>query len=207
MIIDIQIFLLALNQAGLLQIKPIRSKFSLGFYWNLWRYKVGYRNRYDIEKKGLVLFVQTCLALMDTYLWLLMLIIISCVMLVTISLMFSINFIFLWLYITVVISLVLSLSFHEVMHITVFRYLTQSKGGYLYSKRLSVGFFRKVLPLKQTILVRISGPVLTCILGILLFFVSFNIYLKLMGLIFILHIINLLPIFGDGYELVSDILI
>lgn len=78
--------------------------------------------------------------------------------------------------------------------------------GYLVLRRFTFSIIRGKLRKSLSIKVRASGAVFTVLLGIILYLLSKELWVRIPAVIFLFHIINLLPIFGDGYEIVKELL-
>lgn len=103
--------------------------------------------------------------------------------------------------------LLMSIILHETTHLILYRKITHHNHGYLSIKTLSMSIVReKVLDRKSNILITFSGAIFVFFLGVLLYFLSDNLWIRIPAFIFMFHIINLLPFFGDGHTIITELL-
>lgn len=204
---DLKTYLVSLNKQGLITYRYSVSASLLEkikFYFLC--FVRGYRNRQDIASSNiLVVLTKTLVFVLRTYLLLLVLFGVSS-LLMLIACLGSQYLIYVVYYITYVISLFLSIAVHESIHLLTYRYITNTKDGYLISKLLSIAFFREKLSGKGGFLVRLLAPLITAFIGGMLFVSTDDLIVKILSSLFICHIINLLPFFGDGYAIINDLL-
>ncbi|EGP5401626.1 hypothetical protein D3I06_14190, partial [Enterococcus faecium] len=103
--------------------------------------------------------------------------------------------------------LLMSIILHETTHLILYRKITHHNHGYLSVKTLSMSIVReKVLDRKSNILITFSGAFFVFFLDVLLYFLSDNLWIRIPAFIFMFHIINLLPFFGDGHTIITELL-
>ncbi|MDR0676535.1 MAG: hypothetical protein LBF97_05815 [Elusimicrobiota bacterium] len=204
---DVSRFLYSVNYVNLINYKNLyKFNFIKYFMWNFVKFIKGYKNRYDLKGYNLIfLLIQVVLAVFDTYL--LVGTFLFCMWLPMIFICIYHHISNLWVFdiLGLIMGLFLSVAIHETFHVYTYRKIIKKQTGYLSSKMLMISFVREVLPLKQSLLVRVSGPLITSSLGETLFIFSDRVAFKVFSSVFIFHIVNLLPIFGDGYSLIADL--
>ncbi|MDR1473274.1 MAG: hypothetical protein LBI41_01725 [Lactobacillales bacterium] len=164
---DVSRFLYSLNSVNLINYKNFyKFNFIKYFMWNFVKFIKGYKSRYDLKGYNLIfLLIQVILAVFDTYL--LIGIFLFCMWLFMIFICIYHHISSLWFFdiLGLIMGLFLSVAIHETIHVYIYRKIIKKQAGYLFSKMLMISFVREVLPLKQSLLVRVSGPLITSLLG------------------------------------------
>ncbi|MDR1522062.1 MAG: hypothetical protein LBS28_04340 [Streptococcaceae bacterium] len=204
---DISKFLYSLNFVNLINYKNFyKFNFIKCFMWNFVKFIKGYKNRYDLKGYNLIfLLIQVIIAVFDTYLLIGIFLFYMWLFIIFICIYYHISSLWVFDILGLIMGLFLSVAIHETIHVYTYRKIIKKQTGYLSSKMLMISFVREILPLKQSLLVRVSGPFITALLGGALFIFSDRVAFKVFSSVFIFHVVNLLPIFGDGYSLITDL--
>lgn len=204
---DLKVYLEDLNKYGMIvYVYPENSSLIEKIKFYFWIFIRGYKNRQDIESSNLSLVLgNTLLFVLKTYLLLIVLFIFSTILLflACFDSQYSICLLY---YIIFVIGLFLSTAIHESIHLLTYRTVKRCKEGYLISKMFSIAFFREEISGKGRIIVRLLAPLITVMIGVVLFLSTDYVVMKILSSVFVFHVINLLPFFGDGYAIINDLL-
>lgn len=209
---DIKLFLISMNRKGILNFFPIERASFIGIL--LWKYqnlKNDTRIRYDIQGKNKFgNFCEIFKYVFKENIFPIAFIIIAELIVVYLLKnyikIWNANFLLLLLPLYIYLNLLISLVIHETVHLIVYRSIMKNFSGYLVLRRFTFSIIRGKLRKSLSIKVRASGAVFTVLLGIILYLLSKELWVRIPAVIFLFHIINLLPIFGDGYEIVKELL-
>jgi hypothetical protein len=207
---DLYKFMVLLNQNGLVNFYPITQNLPQKFWGITREFLLGNKYRYDIPKMNAIhLFYKMVKIILRCYFYFILFVVVSALILYSISNTFfdvRLSFMYLLLILYTTFCFLVSILIHESTHLIMYRKISKSDKGYISTRRLGISLVREKLPRKQSIPIRISGALVTCIIGILLFILPLGVWMKIPAIIFLLHIINLLPIIGDGHEIFSELL-
>ncbi len=204
---DLNAYLEELNKYGII-VYSYAQKDSLirkiKFYFLI--FIKGHKNRKDIESSNILSVLITTLSfVVETYLLLIILLIFS-IILLFLACYENQYWIYGIYYMIFVISIFLSIAIHECIHLLTYRAFKNKKEGYLISRKCSIAFYREEISGRGKILVRLLAPLITALFGVVLFLSTDYLATKIFSSVFIFHIINLLPFFGDGYAIINDLL-
>lgn len=204
---DLKVYLEELNRHGIIVYEYYKDSSlmeKIKFYFLI--FIRGYRNRKDIESSKIsVVLWSTLNFVLKTYLLLIILLSFS-IILLFLACSESEYLIYVLYYMIFGISLFLSIAIHECIHLLTYRVFKKKQEGYLISRKCSISFFREEIFGRGRILVRLLAPLVTAIFGIILFLSTDYFAIKVFSSVFIFHIVNLLPFFGDGYAIINDLL-
>lgn len=210
---DLVVFLQALNNRGIINYTlPKRTSIKEKISCNIKKIQKNLRTSHSIyNEKTLKIFLEVCFhVLKENFPIITFVCGVNLLCLLFLFLSFQeIRLEFLWILFPAFSYLVLLMSIilHETTHLILYRKITHHNHGYLSIKTLSMSIVReKVLDRKSNILITFSGAIFVFFLGVLLYFLSDNLWIRIPAFIFMFHIINLLPFFGDGHTIITELL-
>ncbi|EFF61137.1 hypothetical protein CUO_0013 [Enterococcus faecium PC4.1] len=210
---DLVVFLQALNNRGIINyILPKRTSIKEKISCSIKKIQKNLRSSHSIHnEKTLKIFLEVCFhVLKENFPIITFICGVNLLCLLFLFLSFQeIRLEFLWILFPAFSYLVLLMSIilHETTHLILYRKITHHNHGYLSIKTLSMSIVReKVLDRKSNILITFSGAFFVFFLGVLLYFLSDNLWIRIPAFIFMFHIINLLPFFGDGHTIITELL-
>lgn len=210
---DLVVFLQALNNRGIINYTlPIRTSIKEKISCSIKKIKKNLRTSHSIHnEKTLKIFLEVCFhVLKENFPIITFVCGVNLLCLLFLFLSFQeIRLEILWILFPAFSYLVLLMSIilHETTHLILYRKITHHNHGYLSIKTLSMSIVReKVLDRKSNILITFSGAIFVFFLGVLLYFLSDNLWIRIPAFIFMFHIINLLPFFGDGHTIITELL-
>lgn len=210
---DLVVFLQALNNRGIINYTlPIRTSIKEKISCSIKKIQKNLRTSHSIHnEKTLKIFLEVCFhVLKENFPIITFVCGVNLLCLLFLFLSFQeIRLEFLWILFPAFSYLVLLMSIilHETTHLILYRKITHHNHGYLSIKTLSMSIVReKVLDRKSNILITFSGAIFVFFLGVLLYFLSDNLWIRIPAFIFMFHIINLLPFFGDGHTIITELL-
>lgn len=210
---DLEIFLQDLNNKGIINyILPKRTSIQEKISYSVKKIQKNLRTSYSIHnEKTLKIFFEVLLhVLKENIMIMIFLCGVSLLCMLFLFLSFQeIRIESLWIlfpafsYFILLISIII----HETIHLIFYRKITRNNHGYLSIKNLSMSIVReKVINKKSNIIITASGAAIVFFLGVLLFLLSNNLWIRIPAFIFMFHIINLLPFFGDGHVIITELL-
>lgn len=210
---DIEIFLQTLNNKGIINYTfPKSISIKKKFFCSIKKIQKNIRTSYSIHnEKTLKIFLEVCFYVLKEN-FILMTFLCGANLLCMLFLFLSFQEIrleFLWSLFPSFSYLILlmSIMLHETTHLILYRKITHNNHGYLSIKTLSMSIVReKLLDRKSNILITLSGAIFVSFLGVLLYFLSDSLWIRIPAFIFMFHIINLLPFFGDGHTIITELL-
>ncbi|NTM19292.1 PqqD family peptide modification chaperone, partial [Enterococcus faecium] len=207
---DLVVFLQALNNRGIINYTlPKRTSIKEKISCSIKKIQKNLRTSHSIHnEKTLKIFLEVCFhVLKENFPIITFVCGVNLLCLLFLFLSFQeIRLEFLWILFPAFSYLVLLMSIilHETTHLILYRKITHHNHGYLSIKTLSMSIVReKVLDRKSNILITFSGAIFVFFLGVLLYFLSDNLWIRIPAFIFMFHIINLLPFFGDGHTIIT----
>lgn len=210
---DLVVFLQALNNRGIINYTlPIRTSIKEKISCSIKKIQKNLRTSHSIHnEKTLKIFLEVCFhVLKENFPIITFVCGVNLLCLLFLFLSFQeIRLEILWILFPAFSYLVLLMSIilHETTHLILYRKITHHNHGYLSIKTLSMSIVReKVLDRKSNILITFSGAIFVFFLGVLLYFLSDNLWIRIPAFIFMFHIINLLPFFGDGHTIITELL-
>lgn len=210
---DLVVFLQALNNRGIINYTlPKRTSIKEKISCSIKKKQKNLRSSHSIHnEKTLKIFLEVCFhVLKENFPIITFICGVNLLCLLFLFLSFQeIRLEFLWILFPAFSYLVLLMSIilHETTHLILYRKITHHNHGYLSIKTLSMSIVReKVLDRKSNILITFSGAIFVFFLGVLLYFLSDNLWIRIPAFIFMFHIINLLPFFGDGHTIITELL-
>lgn len=210
---DLVVFLQALNNRGIINYTlPKRTSIKEKISCSIKKIQKNLRTSHSIyNEKTLKIFLEVCFhVLKENFPIITFICGVNLLCLLFLFLSFQeIRLEFLWILFPAFSYLVLLMSIilHETTHLILYRKITHHNHGYLSIKTLSMSIVReKVLDRKSNILITFSGAFFVFFLGVLLYFLSDNLWIRIPAFIFMFHIINLLPFFGDGHTIITELL-
>ncbi len=210
---DLVVFLQALNNRGIINYTlPKRTSIKEKISCSIKKIQKNLRTSHSIHnEKTLKIFLEVCFhVLKENFPIITFVCGVNLLCLLFLFLSFQeIRLEFLWILFPAFSYLVLLMSIilHETTHLILYRKITHHNHGYLSIKTLSMSIVReKVLDRKSNILITFSGAIFVFFLGVLLYFLSDNLWIRIPAFIFMFHIINLLPFFGDGHTIITELL-
>ncbi|EEV49672.1 PqqD family peptide modification chaperone [Enterococcus faecium] len=210
---DLVVFLQALNNRGIINYTlPKRTSIKEKISCSIKKIQKNLRSSHSIHnEKTLKIFLEVCFhVLKENFPIITFICGVNLLCLLFLFLSFQeIRLEFLWILFPAFSYLVLLMSIilHETTHLILYRKITHHNHGYLSIKTLSMSIVReKVLDRKSNILITFSGAIFVFFLGVLLYFLSDNLWIRIPAFIFMFHIINLLPFFGDGHTIITELL-
>ncbi|EGP4823983.1 PqqD family peptide modification chaperone [Enterococcus faecium] len=210
---DLVVFLQALNNRGIINYTlPKRTSIKEKISCSIKKIQKNLRTSHSIyNEKTLKIFLEVCFhVLKENFPIITFVCGVNLLCLLFLFLSFQeIRLEFLWILFPAFSYLVLLMSIilHETTHLILYRKITHHNHGYLSIKTLSMSIVReKVLDRKSNILITFSGAIFVFFLGVLLYFLSDNLWIRIPAFIFMFHIINLLPFFGDGHTIITELL-
>lgn len=210
---DLVVFLQALNNRGIINYTlPKRTSIKEKISCSIKKIQKNLRSSHSIHnEKTLKIFLEVCFhVLKENFPIITFVCGVNLLCLLFLFLSFQeIRLEFLWILFPAFSYLVLLMSIilHETTHLILYRKITHHNHGYLSIKTLSMSIVReKVLDRKSNILITFSGAIFVFFLGVLLYFLSDNLWIRIPAFIFMFHIINLLPFFGDGHTIITELL-
>lgn len=210
---DLVVFLQALNNRGIINYTlPKRTSIKEKISCSIKKIQKNLRSSHSIHnEKTLKIFLEVCFhVLKENFPIITFICGVNLLCLLFLFLSFQeIRLEFLWILFPAFSYLVLLMSIilHETTHLILYRKITHHNHGYLSIKTLSMSIVReKVLDRKSNILITFSGAFFVFFLGVLLYFLSDNLWIRIPAFIFMFHIINLLPFFGDGHTIITELL-
>ncbi|HGH4038728.1 PqqD family peptide modification chaperone [Enterococcus sp. C76] len=210
---DLVVFLQALNNRGIINYTlPKRTSIKEKISCSIKKIQKNLRSSHSIHnEKTLKIFLEVCFhVLKENFPIITFICGVNLLCLLFLFLSFQeIRLEFLWILFPAFSYLVLLMSIilHETTHLILYRKITHHNHGYLSIKTLSMSIVReKVLDRKSNILITFSGAFFVFFLGVLLYFLSDNLWIRIPAFIFMSHIINLLPFFGDGHTIITELL-
>ncbi|EOH8705647.1 PqqD family peptide modification chaperone [Enterococcus faecium] len=210
---DLVVFLQALNNRGIINYTlPKRTSIKEKISCSIKKIQKNLRTSHSIyNEKTLKIFLEVCFhVLKENFPIITFICGVNLLCLLFLFLSFQeIRLEFLWILFPAFSYLVLLMSIilHETTHLILYRKITHHNHGYLSIKTLSMSIVReKVLDRKSNILITFSGAIFVFFLGVLLYFLSDNLWIRIPAFIFMFHIINLLPFFGDGHTIITELL-
>ncbi|MBL4998625.1 hypothetical protein CU014_2467 [Enterococcus xinjiangensis] len=210
---DLVVFLQALNNRGIINYTlPKRTSIKEKISCCIKKIQKNLRSSHSIHnEKTLKIFLEVCFhVLKENFPIITFICGVNLLCLLFLFLSFQeIRLEFLWILFPAFSYLVLLMSIilHETTHLILYRKITHHNHGYLSIKTLSMSIVReKVLDRKSNILITFSGAFFVFFLGVLLYFLSDNLWIRIPAFIFMFHIINLLPFFGDGHTIITELL-
>lgn len=210
---DLVVFLQALNNRGIINYTlPKRTSIKEKISCSIKKIQKNLRTNHSIHnEKTLKIFLEVCFhVLKENFPIITFVCGVNLLCLLFLFLSFQeIRLEFLWILFPAFSYLVLLMSIilHETTHLILYRKITHHNHGYLSIKTLSMSIVReKVLDRKSNILITFSGAIFVFFLGVLLYFLSDNLWIRIPAFIFMFHIINLLPFFGDGHTIITELL-
>lgn len=210
---DLVVFLQALNNRGIINYTlPKRTSIKEKISCSIKKIQKNLRTSHSIHnEKTLKIFLEVCFhVLKENFPIITFICGVNLLCLLFLFLSFQeIRLEFLWILFPAFSYLVLLMSIilHETTHLILYRKITHHNHGYLSIKTLSMSIVReKVLDRKSNILITFSGAIFVFFLGVLLYFLSDNLWIRIPAFIFMFHIINLLPFFGDGHTIITELL-
>ncbi|HGF7740366.1 TPA: PqqD family peptide modification chaperone [Enterococcus faecium] len=210
---DLVVFLQALNNRGIINYTlPKRTSIKEKISCSIKKIQKNLRTSHSIHnEKTLKIFLEVCFhVLKENFPIITFVCGVNLLCLLFLFLSFQeIRLEFLWILFPAFSYLVLLMSIilHETTHLILYRKITHHNHGCLSIKTLSMSIVReKVLDRKSNILITFSGAIFVFFLGVLLYFLSDNLWIRIPAFIFMFHIINLLPFFGDGHTIITELL-
>lgn len=210
---DLVVFLQALNNRGIINYTlPKRTSIKEKISCSIKKIQKNLRTSHSIyNEKTLKIFLEVCFhVLKENFPIITFVCGVNLLCLLFLFLSFQeIRLEFLWILFPAFSYLVLLMSIilHETTHLILYRKITHHNHGYLSIKTLSMSIVReKVLDRKSNILITFSGAIFVFFLGVLIYFLSDNLWIRIPAFIFMFHIINLLPFFGDGHTIITELL-
>ncbi len=210
---DLVVFLQALNNRGIINYTlPKRTSIKEKISCSIKKIQKNLRTSHSIHnEKTLKIFLEVCFhVLKENFPIITFVCGVNLLCLLFLFLSFQeIRLEFLWILFPAFSYLVLLMSIilHETTHLILYRKITHHNHGYLSIKTLSMSIVReKVLDRKSNILITFSRAIFVFFLGVLLYFLSDNLWIRIPAFIFMFHIINLLPFFGDGHTIITELL-
>ncbi|WP_445447432.1 PqqD family peptide modification chaperone [Enterococcus lactis] len=210
---DLVVFLQALNNRGIINYTlPKRTSIKEKISCSIKKIQKNLRTSHSIHnEKTLKIFLEVCFHVLKENFPIITFVCgvnLLCLLFLLLSFQ-EIRLEFLWILFPAFSYLVLLMSIilHETTHLILYRKITHHNHGYLSIKTLSMSIVReKVLDRKSNILITFSGAIFVFFLGVLLYFLSDNLWIRIPAFIFMFHIINLLPFFGDGHTIITELL-
>lgn len=205
---DINIILNNLQEKNLVERKIIGNKL-LAFLFNLTIGQYLYKKRYSIPKSKISTFLLLLyIVIKKLFIMWIAIIIPICFFTSNFSLNFNSEIYYaIGCYFTFIFSIIIGFVLHEWIHIVVTQVQNKEVHGYILAKRFTVSIVK--LNTESSIMSILLGPLVPSILGFVLIFISLivqNLMIFLLGVGFVINIINLLPFTKDGNGILEKIL-
>lgn len=205
---DINIIVSNLQNKNLVECKIVGNKI-LVFFFNLAIGQYVQKKRYSIAKSKIAtflllfyivvkkLFIMWLITIMPVYFF---------INNFTLDSNYRINYA-IGCYFVFIFSMIFGFVLHEWIHIAVSKIQNQETHGYILAKRFTVSIVK--VNAESSLLSILLGPLIPSILGIIFIFISLktqSMMTFLLGIGFVINIINLLPFTKDGKGILEKIL-
>ncbi len=205
---DINIIVSNLQNKNLVECKIVGNKI-LAFFFNLAIGQYLQKKRYSIPKSKIATFLLLFYILVEKLfiMWLITIMpVYFFINSFTLDSNYRINYA-IGCYFVFIFSMIFGFVLHEWIHIAVSKIQNQEIHGYILAKRFTVSIVK--VNTESSLLSILLGPLIPSILGIIFIFISLktqSMMTFLLGIGFVINIINLLPFTKDGKGILEKIL-